>query len=253
MSGCQPPAWAGTGALRCSDQRPRLRAPDLADVSLVSDLPPLTGSPILDPWRIRLRLELAGQLEQPQRQQQATPTERMLWQRLEHEPPGWYREYSTGLYRLDFYCPIARLAIEVDGGSHYGRKAAERDAFRDDWHRARGTTTKRFSVREVETDLDWVMSEIRLLLGRDRQTDGPGNVVPRSLAADKSSRVPCESAQETRSCSQPAAVPALIRSPPSDVRTSSQHQQMGRLQACLTVLPADQRRLLHQLARLFDT
>lgn len=82
-------------------------------VSLL-DLPPLTGHPDLDPWRIRHRLDLAGELRPPPQKGQQGPTlsERLLWAALEPEPEGWYREYVTGPYRVDFYCPLARLAVE---------------------------------------------------------------------------------------------------------------------------------------------
>ena len=128
----------------------------------VQRTPPLTGNVVLDPWRIRRHLELAGQLEPPSRQHGPTLSERILWGLLESEPVGWQREYATGPYRLDFYCSAARLAVEVDGGSHYGQQAAERDRLRDEWHRLRGIVTKRFSAGEVEREADWVLSELRL-------------------------------------------------------------------------------------------
>lgn len=129
------------------------------------DLPPLTGSALLDPWRIRRRLELAGELAPPPRRSGETASERVLWQLLVDEPPGWLREYATGPYRLDFFCPLARLAVEVDGGSHAGVAAGRRDALRDAWHAARGITTKRFSATEVEREPDWVLAELRALVG----------------------------------------------------------------------------------------
>ncbi len=80
---------------------------------------------------------------------------------LELEPDGWQREYVTGPFRLDFYCPLARLAVEVDGGSHLGREARERDDLRDEWHKARKITTMRVSADHVERDLAGVLEEIR--------------------------------------------------------------------------------------------
>ncbi|KKT41687.1 MAG: hypothetical protein UW30_C0005G0001 [Candidatus Giovannonibacteria bacterium GW2011_GWA2_44_13b] len=50
-----------------------------------------------------------------------TKTERILWRCLSREQLGnkrFFRQYSVGGYILDFYCPKARLAIELDGGSH---------------------------------------------------------------------------------------------------------------------------------------
>lgn len=118
---------------------------------------------MLDPWRIRYRLELAGELEPAvdRRSQRETPSERLLWAALEPEPHGWFREYVTGPYRLDFYCPAARLAVEVDGGSHLGRVAGERDALRDEWHKLRGITTMRVAAAHVERDVAGVVDEVR--------------------------------------------------------------------------------------------
>jgi len=121
-----------------------------------ASLPPLTGSALLDPWRIRLRLELRGELTPPP-PGGPTRSEVALWKALDAQGIGWKREYATGPYRLDFYLPDTRLAVEVDGGSHRGRVAAERDALRDEWHRLRGIRTLRVSDREVLTDLVGVL------------------------------------------------------------------------------------------------
>ena len=89
----------------------------------------------------------------------------MLWQELSRAPREWLAEFPTRYgYRLDFYCPQARLAIEVDGASHWGPAKAERDAWRDLVHERMGITTKRFSAREVETEVAWVAGEIEALV-----------------------------------------------------------------------------------------
>jgi very-short-patch-repair endonuclease len=80
---------------------------------------------------------------------EATISEARLWRALRARYPGWIREYATGPYRLDFYCPAAKVAIEIDGSSHANYEAARRDMQRDAWHRERGITTIRVSVRDV--------------------------------------------------------------------------------------------------------
>ncbi len=224
-------------------------------MTVLSDLPPLTGSPILDPWRIRLRLELAGELSQPECERHETPTERILWALLEHEPPGWHREYSTGLYRLDFYCPDLRLAVEVDGGSHFGRQVRERDALRDEWHSLRGIRTKRFSVREVERDPDWVLGEIRRLTETEpaqpeepaaRLRPGEDGPVPTSAAAGQP-HVADEMLDQPGTLA--ATLPhAILRDAVGD---SCGAEQLVA-QACRTVLPAEQQRTLKQLLDLLN-
>lgn len=123
-------------------------------------LPPLTGSALLDPWRIRHRLTLLGLVATEPRRSSVTPSEGLLWAALEPRAEGWQREYATGPYRLDFYCPEHLLAVEVDGGSHRGQQNAAKDALRDEWHARKGITTRRFSAAEVESDVQAVCREI---------------------------------------------------------------------------------------------
>jgi very-short-patch-repair endonuclease len=142
---------------------------DLLEVD-VAELPPLTGSVLLDPWRIRYRRLLAGDSpDEPADEASRRPTrsEKMLWSRLRLEPQPWSAEVPTEHgYVLDFFCPAAQLAVEVDGGYHRGRGMAGHDDRRDEFHLTRGIVTKRFTDREVETDLDWVVDEIQILIGR---------------------------------------------------------------------------------------
>ena len=48
-----------------------------------------------------------------------TRPEVLLWQVLRERPNGlrFRRQHPVGPFVLDFYCPAARLAIEVDGMS----------------------------------------------------------------------------------------------------------------------------------------
>ena len=90
----------------------------------------------------------------------STRSEWLLWGALRRRPPGWLAEVPTGRYRLDFFCPDAMLAVEVDGGSHYGRERAGYDERRDLWHLDEGIESLRVSAREVERDLPGVLSII---------------------------------------------------------------------------------------------
>lgn len=134
-------------------------------MSVDNELPPLTGHPELDRWRLRYRAQLAGELPAPvPRQRPPTSSEILLWSLLQQEAIGWERERVTGPYRLDFYCHITKLAVEVDGGSHHGREAWARDEKRDRWHVEQGIATVRFSARDVERDPEGVLREIRTRL-----------------------------------------------------------------------------------------
>jgi very-short-patch-repair endonuclease len=51
----------------------------------------------------------------------ATEPERILWRRLRNRKFAGYkfrRQHPFDDYILDFYCPRAKLAIELDGGGH---------------------------------------------------------------------------------------------------------------------------------------
>ena len=57
----------------------------------------------------------------------------MLWQQLRKKPSGikFHRQHPIGPYILDFYCPSANLAIEVDGMAHDMGDRPERDERRE--------------------------------------------------------------------------------------------------------------------------
>ena len=56
-----------------------------------------------------------------------TDAEITLWSRLRRKQIHnlqFYRQKPLGQYIVDFYCPSARLVIEVDGGQHYTDEGA---------------------------------------------------------------------------------------------------------------------------------
>ena len=60
----------------------------------------------------------------------------LLWRALRKRQPGglrFRRQHPIGPYILDFYCPAARLALEVDGLAHDGADRLRRDRQRDAW------------------------------------------------------------------------------------------------------------------------
>jgi len=61
----------------------------------------------------------------------ATPAEQKLWRHLRNREIAGYkfrRQHPVGPYVLDFYCPAARLAIEVDGSGHSFSPGQEHDS-----------------------------------------------------------------------------------------------------------------------------
>jgi very-short-patch-repair endonuclease len=65
-----------------------------------------------------------------------------------------------GNYMVDFYCPKAKLVVEVDGGGHYDTAKKPEDAMRDGYMMRFGLTVLRFSDREVFKEMDGVLEEI---------------------------------------------------------------------------------------------
>jgi len=59
-----------------------------------------------------------------------------------------------GPYVLDFYCPKARLAIEIDGASHDMGDLPQRDLQRDQWLRKHGVTVVRIPAKDSTRDVD---------------------------------------------------------------------------------------------------
>jgi len=70
------------------------------------------------------------------------------------------RQYSVDQYILDFYCPNLKLAIEVDGDSHYISGAQIQDKARQEYIEAFGIRFLRFVNADVCESLDSVCQEI---------------------------------------------------------------------------------------------
>ena len=78
----------------------------------------------------------------------------MLWQRLRKKPLDikFRRQHPIGSYIVDFYCPSAKLAIEVDGMAHDMGDRPERDERRERNLSQQGIETIRISAEEVLHD-----------------------------------------------------------------------------------------------------
>ncbi|MDF7777072.1 DUF559 domain-containing protein [Sphingomonas sp. AOB5] len=107
-----------------------------------------------------------------QLRREATPAERTLWRELSESKIGFKfsRQMPVGAYVCDFLCRSERLAIELDGESHAA--TAKLDRRRDDFIRAQGIRTIRFSNADVMGNLEGVVAEIRSVLAT-RPTPSP--------------------------------------------------------------------------------
>jgi very-short-patch-repair endonuclease len=65
---------------------------------------------------------------------------------------------------LDFYCPLARVAVELDGAAHDHEIAFDRDARRSRYLSQANVQVLRFENRDVMENLEGVLLEIRRIL-----------------------------------------------------------------------------------------
>jgi very-short-patch-repair endonuclease len=108
----------------------------------------------------RPKVALARQLRKTM-----TEPEVMLWYRLKDREKGlvFKRQKAYGPYILDFYCFAARLAIEVDGATHWEDEVMARDKAKDAYLIRNGLHVRRIAAEDVYDDADEVAKEVWLL------------------------------------------------------------------------------------------
>ena len=89
--------------------------------------------------------------------------ERVLWRHLRNRNFAGYkfrRQHPLDCYIMDFYCPIAKLAINLDGGGHNYRVAQIRDRNRSEFLARKGIVVLQFGNHQVRQELDSVLQGI---------------------------------------------------------------------------------------------
>ncbi len=92
-----------------------------------------------------------------------TDAESLLWSRLRRKQilgVQFYRQKPLLNFIVDFYCPIAKLVIECDGGQHYTAEGLDADQNRDHTLNELGLIVLRFSNRQILAETDAVVYEI---------------------------------------------------------------------------------------------
>ena len=92
-----------------------------------------------------------------------TDAESLLWSRLRRKQilgVQFYRQKPLLNFIVDFYCPIANLVIECDGGQHYTAEGLDSDQNRDYALSELGLMVLRFSNNQILTETDAVVHEI---------------------------------------------------------------------------------------------
>ena len=81
-----------------------------------------------------------------------TKEDRHLWYDfLKKYPVQFKRQYSVGIYIVDFYCFRAKLIVELDGSQHCEPEAIDYDRRRSDYLQKQGYDVLRISNRDVAT------------------------------------------------------------------------------------------------------
>ena len=101
----------------------------------------------------------------------ATKQEKHLWYDfLRQLPVHFYRQYTIEKYIVDFFCPKANLAIELDGSQHYEQAALEYDKKRTDMLCRYGITVLRYANRDInerfQAVCDDIKNQLNLQLGK---------------------------------------------------------------------------------------
>ncbi len=92
-----------------------------------------------------------------------TDAERRLWAKIRmRQLQGYqfYRQKPIGDYIVDFFCPRAKLIIELDGSHHLIGETIEYDRIRDDYLSSLGLRVLRFTNADVLTCIEGVIERI---------------------------------------------------------------------------------------------
>ena len=94
---------------------------------------------------------------------EATPFENDLWLYLRKSSLNGFkfrRQHGIGPYIVDFYCPAARLVVEIDGDSHGTPSGKAKDQERDAYLSTCHVNVLRFSNRDVKENILAVVEKI---------------------------------------------------------------------------------------------
>jgi len=98
-----------------------------------------------------------------------TDAERHLWARIRMKQlKGYqfYRQKPIGDYIVDFFCPKAKLIIEVDGSQHFVNEMIEYDRIREEYVSSLGLRVLRFTNTEVLKHVEGVVERIEEEMSR---------------------------------------------------------------------------------------
>ena len=96
-----------------------------------------------------------------------TKEENKLWyELLKGLDVTFKRQKPIGKYVVDFYCPSAKLVIELDGSQHYEDEGIKKDKERDEYLNSLGITVVRYSNLDINTKFKEVCADILFRIGK---------------------------------------------------------------------------------------
>ena len=93
----------------------------------------------------------------------STLGEVLLWKKLRNKQMlgyDFHRQKPLDQFVVDFFCNELNLAIEIDGGSHEGDQAREKDAARQERLESLGAKFLRFKESDVRMTMRTVLETI---------------------------------------------------------------------------------------------
>jgi len=94
----------------------------------------------------------------------STAAEKRFWAQVRNKQffgMKFFRQYSVGSYVLDFYCPLLKLAIELDGGQHGEEDNKVYDKTRTDYLKSLNIEVIRFWNHQVLENMEEIFMEIK--------------------------------------------------------------------------------------------
>ncbi|MCX6120706.1 MAG: DUF559 domain-containing protein [Ignavibacteriales bacterium] len=91
-----------------------------------------------------------------------TLSEILLWQQIKGKQLlgyDFHRQKPIDEYVVDFYCPLLKLVLEIDGDSHDGKEDADR--IRHEKLESLGLTVLRFWDADVKSNVDGIVGQLR--------------------------------------------------------------------------------------------
>src|SRR5436190_1153593 len=138
--------------------------------SMSNDLEKVTSTPHLNPLpsegrgrgTFRNRTTAAREVARRLRQRFTDPRQgnRRTRTRNRTQPTYLLPHCGCGSYFLDFYCPVAKLAVGLDGGGHGFPDRRARDEKRNEFLNQRGIKILRFWNHQLRGELEAIRFEI---------------------------------------------------------------------------------------------